>query len=269
MRVWTKGLTLALALLVPGLTAKAAGDATAGAERATACKACHGPDGISTGAAIPNLAGQKELYLANQLQAFRSGDRKNDLMAAISKQLTDADIANLAAFWSGQAPAGGDKTVPDALASLRASKLNTLPADFPKGFTVYSTIRDVQENSVELRYANKLALDAARSNKPLPDGSIIVRAFHKAKTGSDGKPLTGADGQLQPGEVTSYSAMARQAGWGDSVPALLRNENWHYNLFAADKTPRAGLNQAQCLACHQPLQADSYVFTIGEMRGSQ
>lgn len=51
-------------------------------------------------------------------------------------------------------------------------------------------------------------------------------------------------------------------GWGDGVPDMLRNGNWNYGLFTADRAPRAGVNQAVCLACHKPLDADSYVFTL-------
>ena len=49
-----------------------------------------------------------------------------------------------------------------------------------------------------------------------------------------------------------------RAGWGDTVPALLRNGDWDYALFAADGSRRDGLNQAPCLACHKPLAADSF-----------
>ena len=49
---------------------------------------------------FPNLAGQKEMYLAKQLKAFKAGTRKNNEMKFIVKLLTDADIANLAAYFS-------------------------------------------------------------------------------------------------------------------------------------------------------------------------
>src|ERR1700744_5107588 len=66
-----------------------------------ACRACHGPAGISVNPAIPNLAGQKPAYLEAQLKAFRSKDRKNDFMNAIAAQLNDTEIHDFAAFWSG------------------------------------------------------------------------------------------------------------------------------------------------------------------------
>jgi cytochrome c553 len=49
----------------------------------------------------PNLAGQKQGYLASSLKAYRDGSRKNAMMSAMAKGLTDKDIANLAAYYSG------------------------------------------------------------------------------------------------------------------------------------------------------------------------
>ena len=57
--------------------------------------------GISNISAWPNLAGQKELYLGNALKMYRDGHRENTMMYAMAKNLTDADIANLAAYYTG------------------------------------------------------------------------------------------------------------------------------------------------------------------------
>jgi len=48
----------------------------------------------------PNLAGQKEMYLTKQLKDFKSGARKDPVMSAMVMPLTDADIANVAAYYS-------------------------------------------------------------------------------------------------------------------------------------------------------------------------
>lgn len=62
-----------------------------------------------------------------------------------------------------------------------------------------------------------------------------------------------------------YTAMARAAGWGKDFPAMLRNEDWKYAVFTTDKQHRAGVNQAECLACHKPLDKVSYTFTLKEL----
>ncbi len=70
-----------LALALPASQVQAA-DAAAGKAKAEACAACHGANGVSVSADIPNLAGQKAKYIASQLKAFKSGKRINAMMNA-------------------------------------------------------------------------------------------------------------------------------------------------------------------------------------------
>ncbi|RVU21616.1 c-type cytochrome [Methylobacterium oryzihabitans] len=90
---------LAVLLLAPALAQ--AGDARAGRAKAIACQACHGLDGVSKLPDAPNLSGQVEPYLVKALTEFRDGTRKNEVMSVAAQELTDADIANLAAYYSG------------------------------------------------------------------------------------------------------------------------------------------------------------------------
>jgi cytochrome c553 len=78
------------------------GDAAAGRALSKNCAACHGETGIAGNPAWPSLAGQKAGYLANVLKAFRAGLRKDPMMAGVTRGLSDADIANLAAYYAGQ-----------------------------------------------------------------------------------------------------------------------------------------------------------------------
>ena len=78
-----------------------AGDPVAGKAKSMTCAGCHGKNGISSNSMWPNLAGQKEAYLASQLKMFRDGQRNNAMMTAMAKGLSDADIANLAAYYAG------------------------------------------------------------------------------------------------------------------------------------------------------------------------
>ena len=81
--------------------AEAQGDAKAGRAKAeSVCAVCHGVDGLAKIPEAPNLAGQNETYLIAQLQAFRSGERKNEMMSIVIQNLSDADIENLAAYYS-------------------------------------------------------------------------------------------------------------------------------------------------------------------------
>ncbi len=91
---------LAASALTVSATAMAGGDAAAGKAKAATCAGCHGAKGISLAPIYPNLAGQKEAYLVKQLKAFKDGSRKDPTMNAMAKPLSDADMANVAAYFS-------------------------------------------------------------------------------------------------------------------------------------------------------------------------
>ena len=89
---------LILAVALAPLAAQA-GDAALGKKRATACQTCHGMDGLSKLPEAPNLAGQVEPYLVKALTEYREGKRANEIMNVVAKELSDADIADLAAYY--------------------------------------------------------------------------------------------------------------------------------------------------------------------------
>lgn len=64
------------------------------------CQTCHGLDGIGKLPDAPHLAGQPAVYLERALRAYRSGERRNEVMAVAAKSLSDADIRDLAAYFS-------------------------------------------------------------------------------------------------------------------------------------------------------------------------
>lgn len=89
-----------LSLLVFGTTAFA-GDAELGKAKAEqVCKTCHGMDGVGIDDTYPKLAGQYADYMAQALMDYRSGARKNPIMAGFSATLSDEDIQNVAKYYS-------------------------------------------------------------------------------------------------------------------------------------------------------------------------
>jgi cytochrome c553 len=254
-------VALGVALGLPAL-ASAAGNAAEGKTRSLACAACHvapAPTGDT-----PHLAGQRETYIVKQLKAFKNGDRKNPLMSAMTSQLSDADIENLAAYWSGQ-PAGSDTTVPANVAAIKKSQM-TFPKDFPTGFTLYSTTNKEDQPVVSKSYVNAAGFAAVKAGKPLPDGTVIIVVNSAAKLDTNKKPLTEKDGSYTPDKVVAYAGMESRTGWGNAVPELLRNANWNYGVFNPDKTPKPELNQSVCLACHKPKADTSYLFLLKDIQ---
>lgn len=91
--------TLSLLLILP--LAAAAGDPAKGKEKSATCQACHGEEGrTSIAPSYPILAGQYASYLEQALQDYRSGARNNAVMAGMAANLSDRDIADLAAWYA-------------------------------------------------------------------------------------------------------------------------------------------------------------------------
>lgn len=89
---------------VVAIGAEPVGDKDAGQTKAAVCAACHGPKGISVNPLWPSLAGQQEAYLAKQIKEFRDGVRVEATMQPFVANLTDQDVADLAAYYASLSP---------------------------------------------------------------------------------------------------------------------------------------------------------------------
>jgi len=261
---------LGLAIFLAVAQIAQAANIEAGKDLAAAvCAACHGANGVSVSDALPNLAAQRAAYIEAQLKLYKDGTRKAPgatsptlIMQAIAAQLSAEDIANTAAYFASLPGAAVGAKSPQ-LPKLAKTGV-TFPEGYKESFTKYHTVNVPATKQVRYYYANKAAVAAAKAGKPLPDGSVLFVEVYAAKLDDD-KPVTGADGFFVADKLILYTAMARDAGWGKDIPEMLRNENWNYAIFTADKQHRAGVNQAECLACHKPLNNVSYTFTLKQL----
>ena len=118
---WTHALA---ALAMAGAAASAlaqdapAGDPAAGAKKAAMCIGCHGIVGYQSSFPeiykVPKISGQSSVYLSAALKAYRKGDRKHPTMRGIAVSLSDADIADLAAYYQSHTAAAAPKSAPAA-----------------------------------------------------------------------------------------------------------------------------------------------------------
>lgn len=92
------GITFAAVLALTSQAARA--DLPAGRLKAQMCATCHGPWGQASMPNTPHLAGQPAQYLIEQLKAYRSGKRSHEIMSLIAKPLTDAEIADVSAWYA-------------------------------------------------------------------------------------------------------------------------------------------------------------------------
>ncbi len=104
-------------------TAMASGDAAAGKEKSVTCAACHGTEGISAIPANPNLAGQVPGYIADQLAAFKSGERSNGVMLGMAAPLSEQDMADLDAYYVSLEPKTGNITEAEKELALEGEKI--------------------------------------------------------------------------------------------------------------------------------------------------
>ena len=110
-----QNLTTIFALAVACVTGtvQAQGDAKAAASKVAMCIGCHGIEGYQASFPevhkVPMISGQGAGYIAAALTAYQKGDRKHPTMRSIANSLTEQDIADVAAFYEQQAPAGAAK----------------------------------------------------------------------------------------------------------------------------------------------------------------
>ncbi|MGB8857493.1 MAG: cytochrome P460 family protein [Burkholderiales bacterium] len=256
----SNGLLIALSLSSGAFAA----DIEAGkAKVQMVCAACHGAMGVSVSDTIPNLAGQRMTYLETQLKALKDGTRKNQIMNAIAGQLSADDIANVAAYFSAQVGAtAGTKS--EFLPNLAKTNVN-FPEGYASTYTKYYTINFPATRQVRYYFANETALKAAKDGNAIPNGAVLFVEVYSAKLDAEKKPMMGSDGFFVADQLLFYTAMSRDAGWGKDIPDMLRNDDWNYAAFTPAKLPRPGANQAECFACHKPLDKTSFLFTLDRL----
>lgn len=102
-------------------------DVEAGRKIANMCRTCHGLDGIATMPVAPNIGGESAAYLAEQLHAFKSGAREQEMMTVVAGGLSDQQIADVTAYYESQRvspvpPAGFDAAAaPELCASCHGA----------------------------------------------------------------------------------------------------------------------------------------------------
>ena len=88
----------------------APGDPIAGKDKSQLCQGCHGEFGMTSEPMIPNLAGQYGRYISKELRNFQSGERTHQIMSAMAATISDADLADIAAYFASQRKMTGDRS---------------------------------------------------------------------------------------------------------------------------------------------------------------
>ena len=156
---------------------------------------------------------------------------------------------------AGQVRAGGD--------------LVKFPEEYAKG-VLYTTVdRADNKQYRELFVSPAAAVDAAKKGEPLPSGTVLTLVHYAAKLDAQGNPEKDANGRFIKDRLLAYTVMEKRAGWGKEYPDDIRNGEWEYQAFTADKKVNDKAVLANCFKCHKPLAArQDFVFTYDKLTGA-
>ena len=131
---------------------------------------------------------------------------------------TIASIATLAAFTViGPVCAGGDKVA--------------FPENHEAG-VLFTTVDRPDNKQFREFYTSAAVLEAAKKGEPLPHGTVITMLQYAAKLDAQGNPEKDAN----VGNLMGYAVMEKHTGWGTEYLDNVRNGEWEYQSFKADKT---------------------------------
>jgi hypothetical protein len=152
------------------------------------------------------------------------------------------------------AKAGGDKI--------------TFPENYAQG-VLYTTLDRPDIKQYRELYGPAGALESAKKGEPLPSGTVLMLVQYAAKLDPQGNPEKDANGRFIKTNIVGYAVMEKRAGWGTEYPDNVRNGEWEYQAFKADKTPNTAANLTGCFNCHKPLDKQDFVFSYDQLKGAR
>jgi hypothetical protein len=150
--------------------------------------------------------------------------------------------------------AGGDKVV--------------FPENYAKG-VLYTTVDRADNKQYRELYSTPEAIAALKTGKAIPSGTVLTLVQYKAKLDASGAPEKDANGRFIKGELIAYTVMEKRDGWGAEYSDDLRNGEWEYQAFKADKTVNDKAKLANCFTCHKPLDKQDFVFSFEAMKNAK
>ena len=142
------------------------------------------------------------------------------------------------------------------------------PENYAKG-VLYTTVDRPDNKQYRELYAPKEAIDALKAGKPIPSGTVLAMVNYKAKLGADGNPEKDANGRfIKTDEIAGIAVMEKRTGWGTEYADDIRNGEWEYQAFKADKTVNDKANLKSCFTCHKPLDKQDFVFSFDKMQSA-
>jgi hemoglobin len=126
------------------------------------------------------------------------------------------------------------------------------PRNFEADFVLCNITDRFDTKRARYHFINREALAKAEPGKPLPDGTILVMQDREVELDAAGVPVLDARGRMKTtGKTGNVGIMEKRGGWGQPIPASLRNGDWDYASYLAsgERNPNVR-NQDSCLTCH-------------------
>ena len=152
-----------------------------------------------------------------------------------------------------QVHAGGDKVA--------------FPENYAAG-TLYGTVDRYDVKQYREQYATPAAVEAVRKGQPIPSGTVITMIEYKARVDAQGNPVKDANGRFVKGELNGYVVMEKRTGWGTEYPDNIRNGEWEYQSFTADRKVNDKANLNSCFQCHKPHAGQDFVISLAGLKGT-
>jgi len=143
------------------------------------------------------------------------------------------------------------------------------PANYASG-VLYATVDRADNKQYRELYTSAAAVEAAKKGTALPSGTVITLVQYAAKLDDQKNPVKDANGRFIKDRLLGYTVMEKRTGWGTEYPADMRNGEWEYRAFKADKTPNTAAVLANCFKCHKPLEPRlDFVFSYDRMKSAR
>lgn len=120
-----------------------------------------------------------------------------------------------------------------------------LPENYDKG-VLFTTVN--RGNAKELLYTSRETIEAVKTGKPFPSGTVLTLEIYR-----DGK-------------LSDIFVSEKRAGWGDQNSPNRSNGDWRYQAFIADKSVNTKRDIKSCISCHASQVRDDFVYTYNEMK---
>jgi hypothetical protein len=138
------------------------------------------------------------------------------------------------------------------------------PGNYAEGVR-WLVVDKEREKQVREIYAPPEAVEAARKDEAMPDGTVLTLVRYSAKLDAQGRPVKDENGRLIKNAILGINVMQKGKGWGAEYPDALRNGEWEYRAFKADNTPNEQAKLTVCFECHKAQASQDFIYAYEKL----